>query len=142
MYELDFESTRSHSVGGDIDEGTTMATTWFITGTSSGFGRLLTEHLLGRGDRVAATVRRPEALDDLRTEHGDRLWGARLDVTDTEQVYRVVDDAFEALDTIDVLDAVRTGDPDAAQAAMRAHIARTRSTMTDSVASVAGGGGS
>jgi Pyridoxal-phosphate dependent enzyme len=34
-----------------------MATTWFITGTSSGFGRLLTEHLLGRGDRVGATAR-------------------------------------------------------------------------------------
>jgi DNA-binding GntR family transcriptional regulator len=41
-----------------------------------------------------------------------------------------------------VLDAVRTGDPDAAQAAMGAHIARTRSTMTDSGPSGAGGGGS
>jgi NAD(P)-dependent dehydrogenase (short-subunit alcohol dehydrogenase family) len=28
-----------------------MSTTWFVTGTSSGFGRLLTEHLLARGDR-------------------------------------------------------------------------------------------
>jgi NAD(P)-dependent dehydrogenase (short-subunit alcohol dehydrogenase family) len=37
-----------------------MTTTWFITGTSSGFGRLLTEHLLAHGDRVAATLRRPE----------------------------------------------------------------------------------
>jgi NAD(P)-dependent dehydrogenase (short-subunit alcohol dehydrogenase family) len=80
-----------------------MPTTWFITGTSSGFGRLLTEKLLARGDRVAATLRRPEALDDLRTEHGDRLWLGRLDVTDTEQVHRVVDDAFTALGTIDVV---------------------------------------
>jgi NADP-dependent 3-hydroxy acid dehydrogenase YdfG len=63
-----------------------MTTTWFITGTSSGFGRLLTERLLVRGDRVAATLRRPEALDDLRAEHGDRLWTAQLDVTDTERV--------------------------------------------------------
>jgi hypothetical protein len=31
--------------------------TWFITGTSSGFGRTLTEKLLARGDRVAATLR-------------------------------------------------------------------------------------
>ena len=31
-------------------------TTWFITGTSSGFGRILTERLLARGDRVAATL--------------------------------------------------------------------------------------
>jgi len=80
-----------------------MSTTWFITGTSSGFGRQLTELLLIRGDRVAATLRRPEALDDLRAEHGDRLWVARLDVTDVEQVRRVVADAFAALDTIDVV---------------------------------------
>lgn len=33
-----------------------MARTWFITGTSSGFGRLLTERLLQQGDRVAATL--------------------------------------------------------------------------------------
>jgi NAD(P)-dependent dehydrogenase (short-subunit alcohol dehydrogenase family) len=80
-----------------------MATTWFITGTSSGFGRLLTEQLLARGDRVAATLRQPGALDDLHAEHGDRLWSALLDVTDADQVHRVMDDAFKALGTIDVV---------------------------------------
>ena len=80
-----------------------MTTTWFITGTSSGFGRLLTERLLARGDRVAATLRRPEALDDLRAEHGDRLWTATLDVTDPGQVREVVDAAFAALGEIDVV---------------------------------------
>ncbi|MET8623856.1 SDR family oxidoreductase [Kitasatospora sp. NPDC004669] len=80
-----------------------MPTTWFITGTSAGFGRLLTEHLLARGNRVAATLRRPEALDGLRAEHGDRLWTAQLDVTDTERARRVVNEAFEALGTIDVV---------------------------------------
>jgi NAD(P)-dependent dehydrogenase (short-subunit alcohol dehydrogenase family) len=78
-------------------------TTWFITGTSSGIGRRLTERLLARGDRVAATLRRPEVLDELRDEYGARLWTARLDVTDAEQVRRVVADAFEALGTIDVV---------------------------------------
>jgi NAD(P)-dependent dehydrogenase (short-subunit alcohol dehydrogenase family) len=77
-----------------------MTTTWFITGTSSGLGRLLTEKALARGDRVAATLRRPEVLDDLRS---DRLWVARLDVTDADQVRRVVDEAFTALGTIDVI---------------------------------------
>ncbi|TDD93860.1 SDR family oxidoreductase [Actinomadura rubrisoli] len=77
-----------------------MARTWFITGTSSGFGRLLTARLLDRGDRVAATLRRPEALDDLRS---DRLWVARLDVTDAGQVRRVLDEAFAALGTVDVV---------------------------------------
>ena len=80
-----------------------MPATWFITGTSSGFGRLLTERLLARGDRVAATLRRPEALDDLRAAHGDRLWLAGLDVTDAGTVHRVLADAFAALGTIDVV---------------------------------------
>ncbi|MEU4107405.1 SDR family oxidoreductase [Streptomyces sp. NPDC027717] len=80
-----------------------MTGTWFITGTSSGFGRLLTERLLARGDRVAATLRRPEALDDLRARYGHRLRTARLDVTDTAQVDRVVADAFADLGEIDVV---------------------------------------
>ena len=80
-----------------------MAVTWFITGTSSGFGRLLTERLLARGDRVAATLRRPETLDDLRAESGGQLWTARLDVTDAAQVHQVVDDAFQQLGQIDVV---------------------------------------
>jgi NAD(P)-dependent dehydrogenase (short-subunit alcohol dehydrogenase family) len=80
-----------------------MTQTWFITGTSSGFGRTLTEQLLAQGHRVAATLRRPEALDDLRADAGDRLWIAQLDVTDGAAARRVVDAAFDALGTIDVV---------------------------------------
>lgn len=40
---------------------------WFINGTSSGFGRTLTEQLLERGDTMAATLRKPERLGDLKT---------------------------------------------------------------------------
>ena len=35
---------------------------WLITGVSSGFGRHLTEQLLGRGDRVVGTVRKPDTV--------------------------------------------------------------------------------
>jgi len=80
-----------------------MTTTWFITGTSSGFGRTLTELLLERGDRVAATLRTPARLDDLVARHGDRLWVRALDVTDTDRVRAVVDDAFADLGRIDVV---------------------------------------
>jgi len=80
-----------------------MSKTWFITGTSSGLGRGLTEQLLARGDRVAATLRRPGALDDLRAEHGDRLWVGELDVTEPEAVRRVVDAAAADLGRLDVV---------------------------------------
>ncbi len=80
-----------------------MTSTWFITGTSSGFGRELTERLLERGDRVAATLRRPERLNDLATQYGDRLWVRELDVTNTEQMREVVDAAFAELGRIDVV---------------------------------------
>lgn len=77
--------------------------TWFITGTSSGLGRLLTEKLLKKGDRVAATVRKAEALDDLKLEYKDLLWVATLDVTDTAAVKTVVDKAFADLGHIDII---------------------------------------
>jgi NAD(P)-dependent dehydrogenase (short-subunit alcohol dehydrogenase family) len=80
-----------------------MTSTWFITGTSSGFGRELTAHLLERGDRVAATARHPETLDDLAARHGDRLWRAALDVTDTARLREVVDRAFTELARVDVV---------------------------------------
>ncbi len=68
--------------------------TWFITGVSRGRGRQMAEQLLARGERVAGTARRPAALDDLKAQHGDRLWLASLDVTDTAAVRRVVGAAF------------------------------------------------
>jgi NAD(P)-dependent dehydrogenase (short-subunit alcohol dehydrogenase family) len=78
-------------------------TTWFITGTSSGFGLGLVQQLLARGDRVAATLRRPQELAALKAQYGDALWIATLDVTDGAAVGRVVDDAFAALGRIDVV---------------------------------------
>jgi len=42
--------------------------TWFITGASSGLGRTMTESLLARGDRVAATVRRSGAVEEVSDE--------------------------------------------------------------------------
>ncbi|MBE7209898.1 MAG: SDR family oxidoreductase [Gluconacetobacter diazotrophicus] len=79
-----------------------MARSWFITGTSSGFGRILTEEALAAGDRVVATLRRPGALDDLKDAHGDRLDVVELEVSDMTAVRRAVDAAF-ASGRIDVV---------------------------------------
>jgi NAD(P)-dependent dehydrogenase (short-subunit alcohol dehydrogenase family) len=80
-----------------------MSTTWFITGASRGLGRELTEQALARGDHVAATLRTPSQLDDLAEVAGDRLWNRQLDVTDTVQMGRVVQEAFTAHERIDVV---------------------------------------
>ena len=77
--------------------------TWFVTGVSSGFGRIMTEQLLAEGDRVAGTVRKMDAMSDLKARYGDRLWLAHLDMTDTPAIRRVVDKAFADLGKIDIV---------------------------------------
>lgn len=77
--------------------------TWFITGTSTGFGRIMTEQLLARGERVAATLRSPSALAELQQRYPDRLWVAQLDVTDDDAIRAVLARAFSELGRIDVI---------------------------------------
>jgi NAD(P)-dependent dehydrogenase (short-subunit alcohol dehydrogenase family) len=77
--------------------------TWLITGVSSGFGKEMAAQLLARGDRVAGTVRRPDAVGDLQVRYGERLWVAPLEMTDLAAVRRTVDAAFAAHGRIDVV---------------------------------------
>jgi NAD(P)-dependent dehydrogenase (short-subunit alcohol dehydrogenase family) len=63
-----------------------MTKTWFITGSSRGFGRALVEAALAAGDQVVATARRPEQLDDLLDSHAEDLLPVALDVTDPAAV--------------------------------------------------------
>jgi|SRR5450830_44439 len=81
----------------------TQQRTWFITGVNSGFGRLMTEQLLARGDRVAGTVRKMDAMDDLKEKYGELLWLAHLDMTNTSEIEQVVSKAFADLGKIDVI---------------------------------------
>ena len=80
-----------------------MITTWLVTGSSSGIGRALTEQLLARGDRVAATLRRPAVLSELQAQYGEQLWLGELDVDDAVAVRRVIGRAFDELGRIDVV---------------------------------------
>lgn len=80
-----------------------MQRTWFITGTSTGFGRIMTEQLLARGDRVAATLRNPAVLAELQERHPGQLWVAQLDVTDDAAIRSVMARAFAELGRIDVV---------------------------------------
>jgi NAD(P)-dependent dehydrogenase (short-subunit alcohol dehydrogenase family) len=77
--------------------------TWFITGTSRGFGREWAAAALARGDRVAGTARDPSALDDLKQQYGDALLAMALDVTDREAVFGSVKQAHEHLGRLDIV---------------------------------------
>ena len=77
--------------------------TWFITGTSRGFGREWTKAALDRGDRVAATARDTSTLDDLRSEYGDALLPLTLDVTDREAAFGAVAHAHERFGGLDIV---------------------------------------
>ena len=80
-----------------------MNQTWLITGSSSGIGLAVVEQLLKRGDRVAATLRKPEALAHLKARYGEQLWTAALDVSDTSAIRRVIQEAFTEFERIDVV---------------------------------------
>ena len=77
--------------------------TWFITGTSRGFGREWTIAALERGDRVAATARDTSTLDDLVEKYGDALLPLALDVTDREADFAAVQQAHEHFGRLDVI---------------------------------------
>lgn len=51
-----------------------MSKIWFITGSSRGLGRAITEAVLRAGDRVVATARNPRQLDDLVAEYGAAVY--------------------------------------------------------------------
>src|SRR4051812_17931620 len=77
--------------------------TWFITGTSRGFGREWAAAALERGDRVAGTARDPSTLDDLAAAHGDALLALPLDVTDRDAVFAAVKQAHEHFGSLDIV---------------------------------------
>ncbi|WP_413043653.1 SDR family oxidoreductase [Pseudomonas sp. YJ42] len=80
-----------------------MTKTWFITGTSSGLGRVLAERALTRGTHVIATARNLSALDDLKARYPEQLHPLALELTDTANIRQAVDAAFTQARRIDVI---------------------------------------
>ncbi len=81
-----------------------MATkTWFITGTSRGFGREWAIAALKRGDRVAGTARDLGTMDDLVAEFGEAILPLQLDVTDRDGDFAAVKRAHERFGRLDVV---------------------------------------
>ena len=76
---------------------------WFITGSSEGLGRALTETVLARGERAVVTARTPERVRDLIERYPAQALVLELDVTRPDQVRRVAREAIERFGHIDVL---------------------------------------
>jgi NAD(P)-dependent dehydrogenase (short-subunit alcohol dehydrogenase family) len=77
--------------------------TWFITGTSRGFGREWAVAALERGDSVAATARDTSTLIDLEERFGDQLMAIELDVTDRNADFDAVRRAHAQFGRLDVV---------------------------------------
>jgi NAD(P)-dependent dehydrogenase (short-subunit alcohol dehydrogenase family) len=76
---------------------------WFITGSSTGFGRVLAEAVLQKGDRVVATARKPKQLQDLTEQYPQHALVVGLDVTKPGEVRAAVERAIAQFGRIDVL---------------------------------------
>ncbi|OZE42196.1 MULTISPECIES: SDR family oxidoreductase [unclassified Rhodococcus (in: high G+C Gram-positive bacteria)] len=77
--------------------------TWFITGTSKGFGREWAIAALERGDRVAATARNTDTLKDLVEQYGDAILPIELDVNDRAADFAAVQQAHETFGSLDIV---------------------------------------
>lgn len=80
-----------------------MTKIWFITGSSRGLGRSLTEAVLATGDKVAATARNTESLNDLVQKYPEQILPIQLDVTDYAGIPVAVAEAVTHFGRIDVL---------------------------------------
>lgn len=80
-----------------------MSSTWFITGSSRGFGRALALAALRAGDRVAATARDPQQVSDLVEEFGAQVLPLALDVTDAAAAAAALAATRDAFGRVDVV---------------------------------------
>lgn len=75
----------------------------FITGASKGFGKIWAKAFLEQGDKVVATARNLDALNDLTDAYGDSILPIQLDVNDHDACFAAVNQAKEHFGSIDVL---------------------------------------
>ena len=76
---------------------------WFITGSSTGFGRELAEQALEKGYKVVATARKTETIADLVEKYPETARAVQLDVTNADDVKNSVEQAINEFGRIDVL---------------------------------------
>ncbi len=80
-----------------------MVKVWFITGCSTGFGKLLAQELLKTSAQVVATARNEAALVDLKGINDKNLLTLPLDVTKPEQISAALEKVKAKFGRVDVL---------------------------------------
>jgi NAD(P)-dependent dehydrogenase (short-subunit alcohol dehydrogenase family) len=81
-----------------------MSKTWFITGTSKGFGRVWAEAALDREDKVIATARNLDSLKDLEKKYNkEHVLTLELNVTDRAAVIASLKKAHDTFGQLDVI---------------------------------------
>jgi NAD(P)-dependent dehydrogenase (short-subunit alcohol dehydrogenase family) len=80
-----------------------MSKVWLITGSASGLGREIAEAVLASGDRLLATARDPQRLNDLADRYGDQVHTAALDVADEAAAKAAVAKAVDVFGRLDVV---------------------------------------
>jgi NADP-dependent 3-hydroxy acid dehydrogenase YdfG len=91
-----------------------------VTGASSGIGAAISRSIVSHGGRVAIVARRAERLDGLAEELGSQALALPCDVTDYEELDKIVAKAAAAFGSLDSVVAnagqalvghIATGDP-------------------------------
>jgi NAD(P)-dependent dehydrogenase (short-subunit alcohol dehydrogenase family) len=80
-----------------------MSKVWLITGSANGLGRSIAEAALRAGEKVVATARQPQQLQDLVGQYGDRVLAVKQDVTNADDAVSAVKSALDAFGRLDVL---------------------------------------
>jgi len=93
------------AISQDIPHDDSNTNVWLITGTSSGMGRALVRSALDRNEKVIATARVLEQIQDLRSfADSSKLYLMQLDITDSQDIINSkVNEAIGVWGRIDVL---------------------------------------
>ena len=76
---------------------------WFITGASKGMGLEITKAVLNNGDKVIATSRDTDTLQEKIEEHKENLLPIKLDITHEKNVENAILKGIETFGHIDVI---------------------------------------
>lgn len=80
-----------------------MSKVWLVTGSGNGLGRSIAEAALRAGEKVVATARQPQQLQDLVRQYGDKALALKQDVTQENDALLAVKAALDKFGRLDVV---------------------------------------